>query len=496
MGSNLDIQSRRHEVMRVLPRENQAINECWLSDRDRFSYLGLNGPERLLVPMIRTDGRWVEVDWNTALGFSAAGLRKAIDTHGSDQLGALAAPGCTVEELYLLQRLIRSLGSGNVDHRLRQIDFSDDDALPPFPWLGQAIAALDDLDAALLVGSNIRKDQPILGHRLRKAAGKGAQIMTINPVDYDFAFELAYKIIADPGAMISALAGVAKALTARGKHARRSLPGWFNGLMPGEREQAIAEVLVSAGRATVLLGSFALSHPKAAALRAIAGLVGELAGAQLGYLADANSAGAWLAGCVPHRGAAGGTATQGRDAYAMMQKPLKAYVLLGVEPELDCLEGAHARAAMEAAAFVVMLTPFRPVSARTGAMQYADVLLPLAPFTETAGTFVNCEGRWQSFKTAVRPPGEARPGWKILRVLGNRMGQPGFEQSTVWEVRAEIDAGNVVPSAALNKLVLPNELEGEADALTRICEVPIYRVDGLVRRSPALQETADNPPPA
>ncbi len=496
VGSNLNVESRRHKVMRVLPRDNEAINECWLSDRDRFSYTALNSSDRLQSPMIRDGGRWQEVDWSTALEFTVAGLRRVIDQHGSNQIGALAAPASTLEELYLLQKLLRSLGSSNVDHRLRQSDFRDDQALPPFPWLGQSIEDLESCQSVLLVGSNIRKEQPLLGLRLRHAGRKGAQIMAINPVDYDLAAPLAHKIIASPADMILGLAGVASALAARGKATRDRLPDWLSKRVPTASEQAIAQVLATRKPAAVLLGNLAASHPQAATLRALADLVAELAGAALGVLSEANGAGAWLAGCVPHREAAGKAANAGRNAYSMIREPLQAYVLLGVEPELDCLEGGRARSAMEAAEFVIMMTPFSPASAPTAAMQYAHVLLPLAPFTETDGTFVNCEGRWQSFTAAVRPLGETRPGWKILRILGSRLGQPGFDYSTIDEVRAEIDARTLTPSSNLGERLLPPELRVDTNTLQRIYEVPLYRIDSVVRRAEALQQTADNPKPA
>jgi NADH-quinone oxidoreductase subunit G len=496
VGSNLNVETRRHKVMRVLPRDNEAINECWLSDRDRFSYTALNRSDRLQSPMIRDDGRWQEVDWSTALEFTVAGLRRSIDQHGSNQLGALAAPGSTLEEFYLLQKLLRSLGSSNVDHRLRQSDFNDDQALPPFPWLGQWIQDLEDRQSVLLVGSNIRKEQPLLGLRLRHAARKGAQIMTINPVDYDFALPLAHKVIAAPTDMILGLAGVANALIARGQTVPDELPSWLSKRAPTAGEQAIAQSLATRQPAAVVLGNLAASHPQAATLRALADLVAELAGAALGVLSEANGAGAWLAGCVPHRAAAGMAVDAGRNAYRMIHEPLSAYVLLGIEPELDCLEGGRARSAMDAAEFVVMMTPFTPASAPTAAMQYADALLPLAPFTETDGTFVSCEGRRQSFVAAVRPLGEARPGWKILRVLGSRMGQPGFDYSTLEEVRAEISAQTLTPTSKLSERLLPQELPVDANTLQRVYEVPLYRIDSVVRRAEALQETADNPKPA
>ncbi|HSC07408.1 MAG TPA: NADH-quinone oxidoreductase subunit NuoG, partial [Steroidobacteraceae bacterium] len=344
VGSNLNVQSLRHEVKRVLPRVNEAINECWLSDRDRFSYEGLNSAERLCSPMIRQDGRWEEVDWTTALEHAVAGLTRTVERHGADALGALAAPGSTLEEFYLLQKLTRGLGCANVDHRLRQLDFSDDAVQPLFPGLGQPIEALETLEAALLIGSNIRKEQPLLGQRLRKAARRGAQIMVLNPVDYDFAFPLAQRVITDPRRLPTALAAVAKALVELRGASLREAPGWFAGIAPEPWAREMARSLAQSKRVAVLVGGLAAAHPQSAMLRVFADCVAELIDAPLALLAEGNSAGAWLAGCVPHRGPLGAEVNAGRHARAMLTEPRKAYLLLGLEPELDCLDGAAARA--------------------------------------------------------------------------------------------------------------------------------------------------------
>ncbi len=511
VGANLYVQTRRGRVLRVLPRENEAVNECWLADRDRFSYEAVNSGERLQQPMIRRNGQWEEVDWQTALEFTVAGLKKVIATHGPQQLGALAAPASTLEEFYLLQKLVRALGSGNVDHRLRQSDFRDDDRLPAFPWLGQNIADLERLKAVLLVGANPRKDQPLVNLRLRKAALKGATVMAVNPVDYSFNYRLGPKAVVSPAAMVRALAGIAVALAGL---AKAEVPAEVKALCGGERpnatESAIAEALVRGENTAVLLGSYASTHPQAATLRALAELIADLSSATLGHLPEANGAGAWIAGCVPSCG----TPT-GRHAADMLRTPLKSYVLLGVEPEFDCLDGAAARGAMEAAEFVAMLTAFRPSIYASGAVQYAHAWLPLAPFTETAGTFVNAEGRAQSFDETSSALAESRPGWKILRMLGTLLNLPGFEYNRIEDVRREIPAppqpsamgssrgvratdGAPAPSARLTRWRLP-EASGIPPArgeLARIIEVPMYRVDALVRRAPSLQATADNPPPA
>ncbi len=490
VGANLTVQVCRNRVLRVLPRENEAVNECWLADRDRFSYEAVNSDERLQVPMIRRDGQWQEVDWQSALDFTVAGLRKVVETHGASQLGALATPSSMLEEFYLLQKLARGLGSGNVDHRLRQLDFHDDAQAPAYPWLGQSLADLERLKAVLLVGANPRKDQPLVNLRLRKSQLNGATVMAVNPLDVEFNYRLGPKVITDPAGMVQALAAIALALAGR---QNADVPAEVRSLViggrPGDTEQAIADVLFRSENPAVLLGNFAALHPHAATLRALAELIADLCSAKLGHLPEANSAAGWIAGCVPHRGA-----PAGKHAHAMLREPLKGYLLLGLEPELDCLDGAAARSAMDAAEFVVMLTAFRPSIYKSGAVEYADVWLPLAPFTETAGTHVNAEGRAQSFDEAVTPLGQARPGWKILRMLGTQLGVAGFEYNRIEDVRAEI-AAPPAPSARLRAWSLPPPAPARGP-LQRIHEVPMYRVDALVRRAPSLQAAADNPSPA
>jgi NADH-quinone oxidoreductase subunit G len=499
VGTNIEMQVRRGRVLRVLPRENEEVNECWIADRDRFSYEAINADDRLKMPMIRRNGQWEETDWQTALEFTLTSLNRVLGRHGPEQLGALASPGATLEEHFLLQKLVRALGSNNVDHRLRQSDFTDDDAMPPFPYLGQSIADLERLRAVLLIGSNLRKDQPLLNHRVRKAVRKGAQAMVINPLDYDFNYRLAYKAVTPPAHLAATAARVALALAAL---KQADLPAEIRALA-GDADagaKAMAEVLFKSESAAVLLGNLANFHPQAATLRTIAQHIADLSGARFGHIPETNSAGAWLAGGVPHRGPAGvPLARSGQNAQAMLRDPLKAYLLFGVELELDCLNGAQARAAMKAAELVVMCTAFKPSIFRGGAVDYAHVLLPLAAFAETAGSFVNAEGRRQAFNGAVEPPGQARPGWKILRVLGSMMQLPGFTYTNIDEVRSEIGT-DVTPSArlAVTRVVPPTEnlVPMSRAQVTRIAEVPIYAVDALTRRAPSLQATADNPGPA
>jgi NADH-quinone oxidoreductase subunit G len=426
LGSNLVVQVKQNRVMRVLPLENDAVNECWLSDKDRFSYEGLNAPDRLLRPMIRRDGRLEEAEWEEALERAAEGLRDA---------GVLASPHATLEELYLAGKL------GPADFRLRHSDFSADGRRAGIPWLGVPLAELGTLDRVLVVGSFLRKDHPLIAHRLRQAAKRGAQIHVLHSVDDDWLMPIASKTIVAPSAIPAAIA-------------------------------AFKAKLDGAKNAAVLLGNFAQQHPQAAAIHAAAQALGAGTNMRVGFLGEAaNSVGGYVAG-LP---AGGG-----------MPEVLKkqALLLLNVEPRLDC---ADPRAA-DRARFIVNLTAWRS--------DVGDVLLPVVPFTETAGTFVSTEGRVQTFHACVLPAGEARPAWKVLRVLGTMLGRPGVAFDTIEEVRSACLAGRDVA------VLLSNGIEAGAAApaaapggLQRIAEVPIYAADALVRRAPSLQKTRDARPP-
>lgn len=492
VGSNIDLHIRRNRVLRVAPRENEAINEVWISDRDRFSYEGLAAADRLTTPLIKKDGHWHPADWETALTYTATGLKQVIQANNSSAVGALATPTATIEELYLLQKLMRGLGSPHLDHRLQQMDFSDDAESPLFPYLGQTIVELETCEAVLLIGSHLRKEQPLLNHRLRKAALKGAKIALVNPVDYEFNFAIAEKLITPPALLVENLAGLAKALLEKsGTLIPERMQVLLTTVTVTENQRALAQVLRSGNKRTVLLGNLATAHPQAAIIRALAATIAKLSQATLGYLGGAsNTAGAWLAGVVPHRGPAGGAiAPLGWTAQAMLTAGLKGYLLLGLEPELDSCYGATALATLKQADFVVSLTAYRTPAIES----YANVMLPLALFAETSGTYVNVEGKWQSFTGAVTPPGEARPGWKILRVLGNLLDLGGFDYLASNEVRDELCAqvGDKLPETKL-AWQIPDNLESmTVNGLQRITEMPIYATDALVRRAPALQQTVD-----
>jgi NADH-quinone oxidoreductase subunit G len=489
VGSNLYAHTRRGEVMRVVPRENEAINEVWLSDRDRFSYEGLSSDDRLAAPMIKVDGEWQTVDWETGLQAAVDGLRAVIDAHGADQMGVLVSPTATLEEMSLLQAIARALGINNIDHRLRQLDFTDQDTAPLCPTLGQSVEALESVDAALVIGSNTRKDQPIAGHRLRKAAMAGARVMFVNPVDYEFLFDVHAKAIVPPSKMAQTLAGIAACFPAVGKQATDAVKDAIAAAKPDDTQRAIASALKDADTATVILGNVASAHPQFSMLKALAAVIATATDATLGVLTDGcNSVGGWLAGALPHRGPAGGAVAQaGLDAHAMLAAPRKGYLLFGVEPEYDCADAALAASALGSAEVVVSVSPY----ASDALKARADVLLPVGSFAETSGTYINTEGCWQSFAGVASPYGESRPGWKVLRVLANQFGLDGFEQISSEEIRDALhsQAGQMSldNSQAAGPVAGPMKLDG----LERVGDVPIHSVDALVRRSASLQATPD-----
>ncbi len=479
LGATLAVQVKNNRVMRVLPVENEAVNECWLSDRDRFSYTALNVPERLTRPMIKQGGKWQEVEWQVALEYAANGLRHIANGAGAEHIGALATPNSTLEEMHLLQKLLRGLGSHNVDSRLRQADFSMDGKQSGAPWLGMAVADIGHLDRFLLVGSFLRKDHPLLASRFRQAVKRGAQANVLHSTDDDLLMPLANKAIVAPDAMVEVLTQVHKELS--GQQAQSSI------LDPQSlaAAQAIARSLASGERSAILLGNFAQQHPQAAQLQLLAQQIAALCKGKIGFLGEAaNSVGGYLANAVP--------GAQGLNASAMLSSPRKAYLLLNVEAELDTQNPQQALGAMYGADMVVAMSAYKHF-----ASDYADVLLPIAPFTETSGTFVSGEGRVQSFNGAVKPLGDARPAWKVLRVLGNLLKLDGFDQDSSEAVRDEALGGIDVANRLNNNLQtsIPNPHSSPASGLQRVADVPIYCSDAIVRRAPPLQATCDALPP-
>ncbi len=482
VGSNLHVHVKGNRVMRVVPRENEAVNEVWIPDRDRFSYEGLYHADRLLEPMVKIEGEWQSVDWETALTRAFEGLDGVRSRHGAQRIGGLFSASSTLEELYLGQKLMRGMGCPNIDHRLRETDFSDQADAPSFPWLGLTIDALERLEAVLLVGANPRKEHPIINHRLRKATLAGADMMVLGLPSEGHNYRVAERLDASPLTIEDLLAGIAAACgEAPAPQASAA----------SEAQRRIAERLRTAARSAVLLGPMIAMHPAASHLRALAASLAKATDSSYGVLLHgANTAGAWLAGVLPHRGpGAKAAAETGLSATEMLQADLPGYLLLGIEPELDCHDGARALAALRNGECVVSLTAYRTDTM----MEYADVLLPMALHAETSGTFVNLEGEWQSMNGAVKPPGEARPAWKVLRVLGNLFELDGFDYVDSAEVLAEVRerVANVAPAAPSPAPLPAGAATDRSEGVFRIGNVPIYAVDPLVRRAQALQRTAD-----
>ncbi len=471
-GANLIVQVKGNKVMRVVPLENEDINECWIADRDRFSYEALNSEERLLSPMLKQGGEWKTVDWQTALEYVANGLKQIKSDHGADSIGTLASPHSTLEELYLAASLMRGLGSNNIDYRLRNAEFP---VATSIRWLGTSIASLSQLQRVLVVGSNLRKDHPLFAQRIRQSVRKGCRLSVVNsPCELSaldaWAMPIANLLVAAPDAWAQSLADVAAAIALE------------KGVLPPAAGQAtdaakaIATSLLGGERKAVLLGNAAAHHANASSLLALANWIGEHTGATVGYLTEAaNSVGAQLAGALPLEG--------GLTAGQMLDGKLKAVMLLNNEPEFDSASGVRALASINAAQMVVTLSPFK------ANMSFSDVLLPIAPFTETPGTFVNAEGRVQGFHAVVKPLGDTRPAWKVLRVLANLLALPGFDFESSQDVLKLVPGLNAVADKLSNASAAVIKLANADKTVPAVAS--IYQLDGLVRRATSLQLTAD-----
>jgi NADH-quinone oxidoreductase subunit G len=479
LGTNLVVQVKNHKVMRVLPLENEAINECWISDKDRFSYQSLNSDQRLTKPMIRQGGQWQETDWQTALEYVAHGLKNIKHEHGANSIGALATPHSTLEELSLLQKVVRGIGSENIDFRLRVSDHTKNANFKP--WLGMSIADFGQLRNVLVVGSFLRKDHPLLASRLRQSVKSGSKISVLHASDDDLLMPVANKMICAPSAWLS---GLVEIMTAVAEAKGVSAP--TKSATVSDAARAIATDLLAGERNAIMLGNAVTYHADASKIHAVVQWIAAQTGVKFGYLTEAaNTVGGYLANALPGK--------DGVDASQMLTQPRKAYVLLNADPLLD--SGVAAAAALDQAEMVVVLSAFKH------AESYADVLLPIAPFTETSGTFVNCEGRAQSFNGAVKPLGDARPGWKVLRVLGNLLGLSGFDYETSEAVRDEVLQKQTDLSGSLNNkldlAVSSDILSGaqKGQGAERIANIAIYSTDVLARHSASLQETVDAKPP-
>lgn len=467
VGSHFYVHTRREERKRIVPRECEEINETWIADRDRYSMYGLDSTDRVTAPMVKVDGEWKKTDWVTAVALAVEHLQKVIHSHGEDAIAGLASPSETVENLYMMQRWLRGLGVKHLDHRTKQRDFSDQKDFPLAPGLGFSIEDIERSDAIFLIGSHLRKEQPMIWHQVHKAWKHGTKVSWVNPIDYNLIIEPVAKIIPDRGDLLGALKTVLD-------------------------DHKILQTLKQAKHPKIMIGAMALNHPDAASIRSLAQKIADLTGAEIGLLTEgANSAGAWVAGMVPHRLPAGQPAPQdGLNAIQMFEQPRAGYVLLGLEPEYDCAFPHVALEALKAAECVVAITAF----ASPAMFAYADVILPAAPYTELSGTSINAEGKWQRFNASVSPAGEARPAWKIFRVLGDLCHLDEMQAyTTLADVHAEIKH---MAEAADNRTVSwpvsshQNTHLKKAD-LIRLAETPMYAIDAITRRSQPLQETHD-----
>lgn len=466
-GANLIVQVKNNQVMRVVPLENEAVNECWIADRDRYSYEALNSPDRLTQPMLKQGGEWKEVDWQTALEYVATGLRDIKAQHGANSIGALVSPHSTLEELFLATKLVRGLGGDSIDHRLRHAEFTKSEGVR---HLGLPVAALSQLQRVLVVGSNLRKDHPLFAQRIRQAARHGAQVHAITSAKLyktadAWALPVANAVVTEAAQWAQALAAVAAAVAAD-KGVTAPVPAQAT-----PEATAIARSLLGGERKAVLLGNAAAHAANASTLLALANWIGAQTGASVGYLTEAaNTVGAQWVGAQP-QGA-------GLNAAQILAGQSKAVVLLNVEPE-DTVAGPVAAMGLGKAEMVVTLSPFKTNLA------FSDVLLPIAPFSETSGSFVNAEGRVQSFHAVVKPLGETRPAWKVLRVLGNLLELPGFDFDASQDVLAAATAQPANLSNATGAAINLSASAGEP------VSAAIYQLDGLVRRATSLQLTAD-----
>ena len=474
-GANLIVQVKNHKVMRVVPLENEAVNECWIADRDRFSYEALNGPDRLTRPMLKQGGQWQEVDWQTALEYVANGIKSVREKHGADAVGALVSPHSTLEELFLASRLIRGLGSDSIDYRLRHAEFTPFEGVR---WLGTSIASLSTLQSVLVFGSNLRKDHPLFAQRIRQAARHGCAVHAVNSATYDWAMPVTTSVVVPASGWMRMLAQIAAAVA---EVKAIELPQDIAETV-GEPARAIAASLLAGERKAILLGNGAAHHAQASSILALVQWIATHTGATFGYLSEAaNTVGAQFVGAQP--------LGKGFNAAEMLAGKVKAALLLNTEPTLDSVAGVRATLDLSAVDMVVTLSPFKTN------LEFSDVLLPIAPFTETAGTFVNAEGRIQSFHAVVKPLGETRPAWKILRVLGNLLEIPDMEWETAQDVLSTVLGQENLQNSHLPVHSLHNETSVPIHAQAHECAEPvvaaIYQLDSLVRRSPALQKTVD-----
>jgi len=480
VGSNIEFHTRRNEVLRVVPRENESLNETWLSDRDRFAYLGLNHAERATTPMIKTNGEWQETDWQTALQVAIDGLKTISNKHGEEQIAGAISPTATLEETYLFQKLLKGIDAECADYRLRQQDFADGDIIyNPDNW---TLADIEESYDIVLVGCNIRAEQPIIAHRIRQSAMLGTPVTNINFFSSDLLIPNVTQVTVDINGMLNSLSGIAKALLLLAEN-EDSWSEILATVTPSAQEHTIAMRLANAKKATIFVGALASNHPEASKINALVELITSLSSTTMIVLPTANSTAAQIAKQVI---AKGGVNSELVTLQQALQQQLRAYVLFGVEPELDCADPILTKTALQQASLVISMTSY----VTEQVLAYSDVILPVSTYSETSGTFIGVDKQWQSFTGAVNPKGDARPGWKLLRVLGNMANLKGFDYVASTDVRDEVHDQLNLLSLPKNKFI-PTDLSTDS-GLMLISEIPMYQTDSVVRRSNALQVTIEN----
>ncbi len=482
VGSNTRVETLRGDVLRVLPRENEAINEVWLSDRDRFSYTANDSEQRLTTPMLKINGEWKETDWPTALENVSSKLQAIVKQYGGDSIGALASPTATLEEFTLLEKIMRGMGSQNMDYRLRQQDFRADGEISA-PLLADSIASLEETELVMLIGSNIRKEQPGLATRLRKSVRNGNRVIVMNSANFDYAFPVAHNVVASPSQLVAKLARLV-ALTANKKSSKvdAAIMDLAAESSADDEIEVMADALIEAGdSAQIVVGTTALMDANYSVLVSLASALAGMTGANYGRLEEANAAAAWQASFLPFSNAD----SAAKNAAEMLSQPLKACLLFNVEPSQDSTTGEQALRTLQETGMVVSISNFRSAEIE----DVAHVMLPLATIPETGGCHVNCEGKMQSWTAAVQPAGESRPGWKILRVIGNYLELDGFDYSTTESICAETTA----LSKSLNSPEVYSLIDHKQGLIERVMHLPMYRTDAVTRRAQPLQLTMDNP---
>ena len=482
VGSNTTVETLRGEVLRILPRENELINEVWLSDRDRFSYDAYSSEQRLTMPMLKINGEWKETDWQTALENVSTKLQAIVDQYGGDSIAALASPTATLEEFTLLAKIMRGMGSSNMDYRMRQQDFRADGALSA-PLLADSIKGLEQARLVLLIGSNIRKEQPTLATRLRKSVRNGNQVMAMNSADFDYAFPLTKNIIASPTQLVANLARLVETVSKKkATKINSAIKALAAECKPGDDIEMMADALIEAGdSAQIIVGTMAQMDANYSVLLSLASALGSLTAAKHGRLEEGNAVGAWQASFLPFA-AANATA---KNAAEILHQPLKACLLFNVEPSQDSLAGNLALNTLRETGMVISISNFHSAEID----EAAHVILPLSTIAESDGSHVNCEGKMQSWTAAVNPAGESRPGWKILRVLGNHLGLEGFDYTNTESICAQTTA----VTKSKDSCEVYSFISGKTGVYERISYLPLYRTDALTRRAQPLQQTLDNP---